>query len=123
MSDRISTLRLFCRVAITGSFTAAGKEIDLSQPSVSRIISNLEKDLGAALFVRSTHAVKLTEAGADYLARIEPILAALEEANHLVRSDGKLQGRLRVGSCHQLCGTRNHSSPSRFPGSTSGFEC
>lgn len=98
MSDRISTLRLFCRVAILGSFTAAGQEIDLSQPSVSRIISKLEKDLGAALFVRSTHAVKLTEAGADYLARIEPILAALEEANHLVRSDGKLQGRLRVGS-------------------------
>jgi len=97
MSDRISTLRLFCRVATTGSFTAAGKEIDLSQPSVSRIISKLEKDLGVALFVRSTHAVKLTEAGADYLARIDPILAALEEANHLVRSDGKLQGRLRVG--------------------------
>ncbi|MEM6450643.1 MAG: LysR substrate-binding domain-containing protein [Cyanobacteria bacterium P01_D01_bin.105] len=98
MSDRISTLRLFCRVAILGSFTAAGQEIDLSQPSVSRIISKLEKDLGAALFVRSTHAVKLTEAGSDYLARIEPLLGALEEANHLVRSDGKLQGRLRVGS-------------------------
>ena len=98
MSDRISTLRLFCRVARTGSFTAAGKEVDLSQPSVSRIISKLEKDLGATLFVRSTHAVKLTEAGADYLARIDPILSALEEANHLVRSDGKLQGRLRVGA-------------------------
>ncbi|MEM8717579.1 MAG: LysR family transcriptional regulator, partial [Cyanobacteria bacterium P01_G01_bin.4] len=41
MSDRISTLRLFCRVATTGSFTAAGREIDLSQPSVSRIISKL----------------------------------------------------------------------------------
>ena len=41
--------------------------------------------------------MKLTEAGADYLARIDPILSALEEANHLVRSDGKLQGRLRVG--------------------------
>ena len=90
MNDRIFTLRLFCRVARTGSFTAAGKEVDLSQPSVSRIISKLEKDLGAALFVRSTHAVKLTEAGADYLARIDPILSALEEANHLVRSDGKL---------------------------------
>ena len=98
MSDRISTLRLFCRVARTGSFTAAGKEVDLSQPSVSRIISKLEKDLGAALFVRSTHAVKLTEAGADYLARIDPILSALEEANHLVRGDGTLQGRLRVGA-------------------------
>ena len=98
MSDRFSTLQLFCRVAKTGSFTAAGKEIDLSQPSVSRIISKLEKDLGAKLFVRSTHAVKLTEVGAEYLERIEPILSALEEANHLVRGDGTLKGRLRVGA-------------------------
>lgn len=97
MSDSFSTLRLFSRVARTESFTAAGKEVGLSQPSVSRIISNLEKDLGAALFVRSTHAVKMTEAGADYLDRIEPILAALEEANHMARGDGTLKGRLRVG--------------------------
>ena len=98
MNDRISSLRLFSRVARSGSFTTAGKEIGLSQPSVSRIISKLEKDLGAALFVRSTHAVKLTEAGADYLARLDPILAALEEADHLVRGTGELRGHLRVGS-------------------------
>ncbi len=97
MSDSVAALRLFCRVARTESFTAAGREVGLSQPSVSRIISKLEKDLGAALFVRSTHAVKLTEAGADYLDRIEPILASLDEANHVARGDGKLKGRLRVG--------------------------
>ena len=97
MSDSISALRLFCRVARTESFTAAGKETGLSQPSVSRIISNLEKDLGEALFVRTTHAVKLTEAGNEYLARIDPILASLDEANQIVRGDGTLKGRLRVG--------------------------
>ncbi|MEM7225633.1 MAG: LysR family transcriptional regulator [Pseudomonadota bacterium] len=98
MSDNVSALRLFCRVARTGSFTAAGKEIGLSQPSVSRIVSKLETDLGGALFVRNTHAVKLTEAGMDYLARIDPILADLDEANHMVRGDGSLKGRLRVGA-------------------------
>ena len=98
MSDRISSLRLFVRVARTGSFTAAGVEAGLSQPSVSRIISNLEKDLGAALFVRSTHALKLTEAGAEYLSRLDPILASLEEANHLVRGTGELRGQLRIGA-------------------------
>lgn len=98
MSDKVSTLRLFRRVARSGSFTAAGEEVGLSQPSVSRIISKLESDLGAALFVRSTHAVKLTEAGADYLERIDGILSSLDEANHMVRGDGKLRGRLRVGS-------------------------
>ena len=98
MTDRISYLRLFSRVARTGSFTAAGKELGISQPSVSRIISNLEKDLGAALFVRSTHALNLTDAGAEYLARLDPILAALEEANHLVGDTGELRGNLRIGS-------------------------
>lgn len=97
MSDSFSSLRLFSRVARTESFTAAGKETGLSQPSVSRIISKLENDLGAALFVRSTHAVKLTEVGVEYLERIDPILAALEEANHMARGDGTLKGRLRVG--------------------------
>ncbi|MEM1244328.1 MAG: LysR family transcriptional regulator [Pseudomonadota bacterium] len=98
MSDRVSTLQLFCRVARTGSFTAAGREVGLSQPSVSRIISKLEEELGGALFVRSTHAVNLTEAGQEYLKRLEPILSSLEEANHMVRSNGTLRGRLRVGS-------------------------
>ncbi|MEM1090098.1 MAG: LysR family transcriptional regulator [Pseudomonadota bacterium] len=98
MKDRISSLNLFSRVARTGSFTAAGKEVGLSQPSVSRIVSKLEQELGAALLVRSTHAVKLTEAGAEYLARLDPILASLEEANHLVRGTGELHGNLRVGA-------------------------
>lgn len=70
----------------------------LSQPSVSRIISGLEGELGAALFVRTTHAVTLTEAGAEYLARVEPILAALEEADLKVTGIGELRGRLRVGA-------------------------
>ena len=86
------------RVARTGSFTAAGKEVGLSQPSVSRIVSKLEQDLGAILLARSTHAVKLTDAGTEYLARVDPLLAALEEADHHVRGDGALRGRLRIGA-------------------------
>ena len=80
VDPRISTLHLFCRVARLGSFTAAAKELGLSQPSVSRIVSKLEADLGATLFVRSTHALRLTEAGAAYLERVEPLLASLTEA-------------------------------------------
>ncbi len=98
MSDNFSTLHLFSRVARTGSFTAAGKEVGLSQPSVSRIISKLERDLGVLLFARSTHAVRTTEAGEEYLVRIEPILADIEEANHFVRGTGELRGKLRVGA-------------------------
>ena len=41
--------------------------------------------------------MKLTEVGADYLDRVEGIIASLDEANHLARGDGTLKGRLRVG--------------------------
>ena len=85
------------RVARLGSFSAGGKDLNVPQPTVSRIISTLEKDLGAALFTRTTRAVSLTDAGSDFLARVEPILAELEEAEHSVRGSGELRGVLRVG--------------------------
>ena len=96
MNDKLSVLRLFTRVARTSSFTRAGRELGISQPSVSRQISELEADVGTVLFVRSTRAVKLTEAGVDYLTRVEAILDALEEADHAARGSTELRGRLRV---------------------------
>jgi DNA-binding transcriptional LysR family regulator len=97
MSDSLDALRLFVRVARTASFSRSGRELGLSQPSVSRIIAELERKVGTALLTRTTRALKLTEAGTDYLARIEPILAALEEADHAARGTGELRGLLRVG--------------------------
>jgi DNA-binding transcriptional LysR family regulator len=97
MSDRLLSLRVFARVARLGSFSRAGRELGLSQPSVSRIAAALEREVGAALMTRTTRAVTLTEAGSDYLARIEPLLAALEEADHAARGTGELRGTLRVG--------------------------
>ena len=96
MSDRLFSLRLFARVAHTGSFSRAGRELGLSQPSASRIAAALEEEVGVALITRTTRGLTLTEAGADYLARIEPMLAALEEADHAARGTGELRGRLRV---------------------------
>jgi DNA-binding transcriptional LysR family regulator len=97
MTDSIPALRLFVRVARTRSFSRAGREAGVSQPSVSRIVAELERSVGAQLLTRTTRALTLTEAGADYLARIEPILAALEEAEHAVRGTGELRGLLRIG--------------------------
>ncbi|MDR3722054.1 MAG: LysR substrate-binding domain-containing protein [Candidatus Acidoferrales bacterium] len=97
MSDRLFALRLFTRVARSGSFSRAGREFQMSQPSASRIVANLEREVGAALFIRTTRAVTLTEAGSEYLARIEPLLAELEEADHAARGTGEIRGVLRVG--------------------------
>ena len=102
MTDRLLALRIFVRTAHSGSFSRAGRELGLSQPSVSRILAQLEKEVGAALLVRTTRAVTLTEPGADYLARVEPLLSALEEADHAARGAGELRGVLRVALSHSF---------------------
>jgi DNA-binding transcriptional LysR family regulator len=97
MNDRLLALKLFVRVARTGSFSRAGKDLKLSQPSASRLIASLEREVGAALFARSTRAVVLTDVGIDYLARVEPALAILEEATQAIHGKGILRGVLRIG--------------------------
>lgn len=96
MNDRFASMQLFVRVARSGSFTAAARETGMTQPTVSRIIAAFEKQIGVALLTRSTRAVTLTEAGTDYLACAEAILAALDEADHAARGTGELRGTLRV---------------------------
>ncbi|MGB6310690.1 MAG: LysR family transcriptional regulator [Steroidobacteraceae bacterium] len=98
MNDRFFSLHLFARVARSGSFSVAGREMSVSQPTASRIVAALEKQIGVALLVRTTRAVTLTESGSDYLSRIEPILTALEEADHAARGTGELRGLLRVAT-------------------------
>jgi DNA-binding transcriptional LysR family regulator len=98
MADRMSSLRVFIRVARAGSFSRAGRELGISQPSASRTVAVLEKEIGVMLFTRSTRALSLTEAGAEYLTRVEAALAALEQADHAVRGTGELRGVLRIGA-------------------------
>jgi DNA-binding transcriptional LysR family regulator len=93
----ILSLKIYARVAHLGSFSAAAREFGLAQSQVSRMVADLEAGLGAKLLSRSTRAVVLTEAGAEFLARMEPILAALEDAANSVRESGELRGLLRVG--------------------------
>lgn len=97
MSDRFLALKVFVRVARLGSFSCAARELGLSQPSVSRIMAELEREVGAALIMRSTRALALTDAGMDYLGRAEALLDALEEADLAARGTGELRGSLKIG--------------------------
>ncbi len=98
MTDRLFALGLFLRVARSGSFSAAARELGISQPSASRIVADLERTVGASLLTRTTHGLTLTEAGGDYLSRVAPILAALEEADHAARGGTELRGLVRVAA-------------------------
>jgi DNA-binding transcriptional LysR family regulator len=98
MTNRFDAISLFIRVARTRSFSVAAREHGISQPTVSRAIAALEKEIGVALFARSPRAVTLTEAGAEYFIRVEAALNALDEARDVVRGSGVIRGTLRVGT-------------------------
>ncbi|MDE1181094.1 LysR family transcriptional regulator [Paraburkholderia sp.] len=92
----VLTFRLYTRVARLGSFSAAARECGLAQSQVSRMIAELEAGLGARLLTRTTRAVMPTEAGLEFLSRMEPILAAIDDAENSVRETGELRGVLRL---------------------------
>lgn len=76
----IQSLRTLQLVAHHGSFAGAARVLDVDPSSVSRVVANLEAQLGLRIFQRSTRQLTVTEAGAIYLARITPLLDEFELA-------------------------------------------
>jgi DNA-binding transcriptional LysR family regulator len=85
----IETLRIFAEVAHRGSFSEVARSRGTEPSSISRAVGVIETELGERLFQRTTRKLSLTEAGALYLARIEPLVAQLEEAGAEARAIGR----------------------------------
>ncbi len=101
--DRLDAMRLFIRVADTGSFSKAATDLGVGQPTVSRRIQDLEAQLGAELFLRTTRALSLTEAGDKFYARARAILDDFDLAEAEVRGlDNEPYGQLRITVPHSL---------------------
>jgi DNA-binding transcriptional LysR family regulator len=96
MSDRVQELMVFVRAAEGGSFSKAARELGLSQPSVSRIVSELEARLGVTLLLRTTRQITLTDAGTVFLERARQILAEIEDAEDAARGIDSLRGTIRI---------------------------
>ena len=82
MFDR-KQLEIFRAVMATGSVSGAASRINLSQPSVSRILADLERQFGCPLFTRKSKGVQPTPEAEEFLIEIErtySALASLEEA-------------------------------------------
>jgi DNA-binding transcriptional LysR family regulator len=91
-------LRAFTVVAQQLNFSRAAEQLHISQPALSLCIQQLEKALGVRLFERNTRLVTLTHAGQDFLAKLVPAIAAVDEAVASARrwATGEV-GLLRVG--------------------------
>jgi DNA-binding transcriptional LysR family regulator len=91
-------LRYFTVLADELSFTRAAGRLHVSQPPLSYQIANLEAELGARLFHRTSRSVELSEAGKALLPHALAVLARVEEARgHVRRVAEGLEGRVKVG--------------------------
>ena len=99
MLDRLTGLEVFAKVAATGSFSAGGRAIGMSQTMVTKHIAALEARLGVKLFHRSTRRLSITEAGRNYLETSERILAEIDSADAAVSADRvQPRGLLRLNA-------------------------
>jgi DNA-binding transcriptional LysR family regulator len=95
--DRFRTIESFVRVAHSGSFTKAARQLGLSRALVSRRIIELEARLGVRLLNRSTRSVSLTTEGRAYLGRCKQVLDDMEAAEREIAQDAKTPlGGIRV---------------------------
>ena len=99
----LASLDAFLAIADSGSFSAAGERLHLTQPAVSKRIAVLEAQLGRRLFDRIGREVALTEAGQALLPRARRILAELDDSRRALDNlDAEVGGRLSLATSHHI---------------------
>ncbi|XHS77186.1 LysR family transcriptional regulator [Burkholderiaceae bacterium UC74_6] len=96
--SQIDRIRIFQRVAELGSFTQAADSLSLPKARASTAVQQLEAELGARLFHRTTRRVQLTQDGQAFFERSRDVLDDLEELQSMFQlgPGASLSGRVRV---------------------------
>jgi len=90
-------IEAFRLVMLRGSMTAAAEELGTSQPSISRLIGELEASTGLTLFVRNGGRIRATDAGSAFYREVDRSFVGLEKLGHSAREIRQLgSGRLRI---------------------------
>lgn len=100
--NELVNMKTFVRVADSGSFSAASRELGVRQPTVSRRMAELEDSLRVPLLVRTTRSVELTDAGRRYLEQARVVLEQVELSRDAVRHAAALRGTLRIATVGSL---------------------
>lgn len=92
-------LEYFVAVGEEGSIAQASDRVNVSSPSISAAISQLEHEFGLPLFVRKhAHGLSLTQAGRQFMVQAKNVLTQAEALNRLAGDiSGNVQGPLNVG--------------------------
>lgn len=94
----INRLNEFIIVAEYLNFSKAAAKLYISQPALSKHISEIEETLGVPLFIRDTHSVKLTAMGNAFLQEARDIVTRYNDAvGHIREISSAMSGRIRFG--------------------------
>lgn len=90
-------LRYFVKLAQVGHYTRASEQLNISQPSLSHAVRQLEEELGVPLFERQGRNTQLTQLGAEFLDCAARTLATLDEGVISLRRKARGEGLIRLG--------------------------
>jgi LysR family transcriptional regulator, regulator of abg operon len=94
---KLSYIQAFVAVIKAGSIHAAARDLDISQPAVSKSLRALEEELAAPLLIRSINGVEPTDYGKVFYQRAQIVIDELRKAHEdVVQLRGKLEGSLTV---------------------------
>ena len=95
----LRVLRYFLAVAREGNITAAANFLHMTQPTLSRQIKDLEKELGQQLLIRKSHHVVLTPEGMLLRKRAEEIISMVDKTESEFTSlENTISGDIYIGS-------------------------
>lgn len=97
MRPTLRQLEYIVAVAETGQVGLAAARLNVSQPSLSAQLAEVESDLGTTLFQRGRAGAKVTPVGEEIVRRARQILHELQDLRAAAQGDGIFQGRLRLG--------------------------
>ena len=104
MEQNLSQYKIFYEVAKAGNISKAAKELYISQPAISKSISNLENELQTHLFERTSRGVSLTEEGQLLFHHVSDAFHSLEAGEaELSRIRDMGLGHLTIGVSTTLC--------------------
>jgi len=97
--DKFRALHYFVTAAEEHSFTGAARRLEVSVPAIAKMITALERHLGAHLFVRSVQGLALTADGQAYLEACRPLLEQLAAADEVLgQASSRPRGTLVIGA-------------------------
>ena len=121
--DTLRAMRVFIRTMELGSLSSAARELHTTQPSVSKLLAQLERQVGARLLERSTRGLTPTEQGQRFYRDAKSVLEQFDSAvGGLQGMTGQASGFLRINAPVALGQYRVNAMVQRFLAAHPGIE-